>query len=153
LVGSITHLVWDSFTHPDGWMVERLPIFTTVIFRLAGSDFQIYKLLQYASSFLGMAVIIWWVCKWYQKARPVPGSESVIIPTFGKWIILISMLGIATGLAVWASWLHSPEIDSLYRLREFAAQIFVSGTSVFCVESIVFGLIWKRWVETEAKHA
>jgi hypothetical protein len=152
-IGSITHLVWDSFTHPDGWIVERLPVFTTVVFRLAGSDFQIYKLLQYASSVLGMAVIIWWVWRLYQKARPVSGSDAVIIPMVGKCIILISMLGIATGLAIWLSWLHSPEIDSLYSLREFAAQIFVSGTSVFCVELILFGVIWKCWVEKEAKYA
>jgi hypothetical protein len=153
LIGSITHLVWDSFTHPDGWIVERFPVFETVVFRLAGSDFQIFKLLQYASSILGLAVLVWWIWKWYQKARPLPGSGLFPISTLGKWMIISFMLGIATGLAGWSTWLRTPEIDSLYSFKEFVAQIFVTGTSAFCVELIVFGLIWKGRVEKEAKHA
>ncbi len=152
LVGSISHLVWDSFTHPDGWVVEHLPIFGTVIFRLAGSDFPLYKLLQYASSILGVTILVWWIWKWYQTTCPLPRSGLNKISTLGKWMILIILLGTAAGLAGWASWLRMPEIDSLYASKQIAAQIFVTGTSILCVELFVFGLIWKVRIEKGAKR-
>ena len=35
LVGIWTHLLWDSFTHNHGWLVERVPALQTTLFQLA----------------------------------------------------------------------------------------------------------------------
>jgi len=31
LLGAGTHILWDSFTHTDGWFVQRLPVLESVV--------------------------------------------------------------------------------------------------------------------------
>ena len=52
VLGGLTHLVWDSFTHANGWMVLRLPFLT------ADVGLPVFKLAQYASGLLGCAVLL-----------------------------------------------------------------------------------------------
>jgi hypothetical protein len=51
LVGSLSHIAWDGFTHGDGWAVLHLPA-------LAGdvSGVPVYKVLQHGSTLVGAAV-------------------------------------------------------------------------------------------------
>jgi len=70
LVGSWTHLVWDSFTHPDGWMVSRISALSAPV-SLFSYKGELCHVLQYASSVLGLAVLaIWFVL------LPVPAPQS-----------------------------------------------------------------------------
>lgn len=59
LVGSWTHVFWDSFTHPDGWMVSRISALSAPVsvFSYTG---ELCHLLQYASSVLGLAALAFW---------------------------------------------------------------------------------------------
>lgn len=59
LVGTWTHLAWDSFTHPDGWMVLRISALSAPVsfFSYTG---ELCHVLQYASSVFGLAVMAVW---------------------------------------------------------------------------------------------
>lgn len=52
VLGGLTHIVWDSFTHANGWMVPRLPFLT------ADVGLPVFKLAQYGSGVLGCAVVL-----------------------------------------------------------------------------------------------
>ncbi|HVC30831.1 MAG TPA: DUF4184 family protein [Steroidobacteraceae bacterium] len=68
LVGSWTHLAWDSFTHPDGWMVSRISALSAPVslFSYTGERCHV---LQYVSSVFGLAVLAIWLA-----LSPVPPS-------------------------------------------------------------------------------
>ena len=55
LIGMFTHLAWDSFTHPGGVMVGALPVLKKSIYGLP-----LCRVLQHASSVLGLAILAWW---------------------------------------------------------------------------------------------
>ncbi len=55
VLGAITHLVWDSFTHAGRWGVEVVPWLHTEHLGLPG-----YKWAQFASGLLGLAVLVIW---------------------------------------------------------------------------------------------
>lgn len=57
LVGSWTHIVWDSFTHQHGFAVESLPLLSSELFVFAGIHLQLYKILQYACSGAGLVML------------------------------------------------------------------------------------------------
>lgn len=59
LVGAWTHLAWDSFTHADGWMVERVPALSAPV-SLFSYTGQLCHVLQYVSSVFGLAVLAIW---------------------------------------------------------------------------------------------
>jgi uncharacterized protein DUF4184 len=55
LVGSLTHVLWDSFTHEWGWMVEHFaPL------RISLSGMPLYAILQVAGSVLGVCLLAYW---------------------------------------------------------------------------------------------
>lgn len=53
VVGVATHLLWDSFTHPRGTMVEALPLLADTSF----GHLPLYKWLQHGSSVAGLAIV------------------------------------------------------------------------------------------------
>lgn len=61
LIGIWTHLLWDSFTHPDGWMVLRISALSAPV-SLFSYTGELCHVLQYASSVFGLVVMaIWFV--------------------------------------------------------------------------------------------
>jgi hypothetical protein len=65
LLGMLTHIVWDSFTHQSGLMVEAIPVLKQVIL-LVGSQIPVYKILQHGSTVVGFFVIAWFL---YSKLK------------------------------------------------------------------------------------
>lgn len=63
LLGIWIHLLLDSFTHKQGWLVEKLPVLQTVIFSVGSHEFKIFNLLWYLCSFAGIA---WLYFAWEQ---------------------------------------------------------------------------------------
>ncbi|GAA3954601.1 DUF4184 family protein [Hymenobacter algoricola] len=57
LVGTVSHLFWDAFTHEDGFVVLRWPALQVPLHLLHGS-FPIYTWLQLGSTLLGLLVIL-----------------------------------------------------------------------------------------------
>ncbi|BES63859.1 DUF4184 family protein [Gottschalkiaceae bacterium SANA] len=60
LLGMLTHIVWDSFTHRSGLMVEAIPVLKQGLL-IAGSQIPVYKILQHASTLIGFFVIAWFL--------------------------------------------------------------------------------------------
>jgi hypothetical protein len=63
LIGVATHLVWDSFTHSDGYVVLHVPLLST---QLAG-DLTWARALQHVSTVGGLLVIT--VYLWRRRSR------------------------------------------------------------------------------------
>lgn len=57
LMGSWTHLAWDSFTHQDGWLVAHLSILNVPLGFVAGHKVKVCHLLWYACSFIGVIIV------------------------------------------------------------------------------------------------
>src|SRR5512140_3847916 len=53
LVGSLTHIVWDSFTHDYGWVVENFAFFHTPV-----AGMPLYDLLPNLSTYIGIAILV-----------------------------------------------------------------------------------------------
>ena len=53
LVGIWSHVIWDSFTHPDGWVGMHSVLLQTPITSFGGHTARVCHLLWYASSFGG----------------------------------------------------------------------------------------------------
>lgn len=56
LIGTASHLFWDSFTHNHGYFVEAIPSLTNTI-NIFGGQIPIFKILQHSSTLIGALVI------------------------------------------------------------------------------------------------
>ncbi|MEU9716151.1 DUF4184 family protein [Streptomyces sp. NPDC047976] len=76
VAGSLTHVVWDSFTHLDRWGTNALPqLGDPIAFGLP-----LYSYLQYGSSAVAACVLLWFTVTGLRRlpARPAPASVPVL---------------------------------------------------------------------------
>jgi len=73
LLGAMTHLVWDGFTHEDARGVRMFPMLSDYEPEMDGHPVQLYRLLQYGSSVAGLTVLVGALLLWLHHApAPVP---------------------------------------------------------------------------------
>jgi Domain of unknown function (DUF4184) len=73
LIGIWSHLLWDSFTHVDGWFVRRVAALSAPV-SIAGYEGPLCRLLQYVSSVLGLLVLLVWYLR--LPVPPVPRAAA-----------------------------------------------------------------------------
>lgn len=61
-IGILSHILWDSFTHPGGFFVERISIIKNTAY-LFGNEIPVFKILQHGSSLLGAIIIVLFIWK------------------------------------------------------------------------------------------
>jgi hypothetical protein len=138
LLGSISHLVWDAFTHEHGLVVRNVPDFRAPLEEF-GTHRPLYNLLQQGSSVLGLALLAFWYWRWHKRtpAQPVPlylqTSSSV------KAGILGSILTVAAGVSFLYAYFRSHRLTSHNIFSGRFAGIFMS---VVFVAALAFSLWW-----------
>jgi len=86
LLGVWTHLLWDSFTHPEGWIVQRVAVLSAPL-TLGPYNSTVYHALQYLSSIVGLCVMV----LWYDRlpARVVSDAEGASRSAAGPVLLLV----------------------------------------------------------------
>lgn len=69
IIGIFSHLLWDSFTHRQGFFEGHLPILLKQ-FSLFGKDYILFQFLQTWCSILGGFYILYFVLKMPRKYKP-----------------------------------------------------------------------------------
>ena len=129
--GTATHLLWDSFTHEGGFMVEALPFLNNILFRMFGYKVYAFKILQHGSTIIGVSLLLFWFFQWYQKAEPVHESVRVHILPFNQrvfWISMILFVGVWVGLSNGHQFSRY-EVGAAAILREYARGLVINGSS------------------------
>ncbi|NNM44810.1 DUF4184 family protein [Knoellia koreensis] len=104
VVGALTHVAWDAFTHWDGWVVRHLPVLREPLL----GPLATYKVAQFASGVVGVLVVLWWVAKELRRA-PVTGDEparSSPAERAAVWVVLVAGPALVA-LGSWAQQLWS----------------------------------------------
>ncbi|WP_030858797.1 DUF4184 family protein [Streptomyces sp. NRRL S-37] len=106
VVGALTHVVWDAFTHLDRWGTRVFPVLGE---KVAGSP--LYWYLQYGGSAVAAVVIALFVARALRRAAP--GGEPAGVPVLSagdRWWAVALLGGCAVVGAVqrasrwWAHW-------------------------------------------------
>ena len=142
LFGAFTHILWDSFTHPHGWMVEQFIILKSPIFSIGSQSVQIYKLLQHGSTLFGGVLLLYWYVKWYKSAKLFLVQENLELTAFTKSIILTIMGFVALATAIISGLITIPAIQTLLYQRLLVGHIFIVGVAAFTAELMLFSVYW-----------
>lgn len=96
LIGTWTHLLWDSCTHKDGWWVQHIPVLQATLFTVGYRTARVCLLLWYASSFAGMIWLVLAFEKW--KQTRVEGRAGVSGKAVLRDAVLVALLLLPIGL-------------------------------------------------------
>ena len=133
LVGVVSHIVWDAFTHEGRWGLALIPGLDAAWGPLLG-----YKWLQYASGVVGLLIIAIWAALWLGRrveraavSRVLPGAVRV-----AWWMSLpvVLIMAWAIGLAVYGPLDADFGVAHLaYRVLPPACAVWGAGTLVLAV--------------------
>jgi hypothetical protein len=60
VVGALTHIAWDAFTHTNTIVTDAFPVLTTRLFEYHGRGIRVFFLLQILSSIFGLFALWLW---------------------------------------------------------------------------------------------
>lgn len=134
--GAVSHVGWDAFTHADAPGVRRFPVLgEQLAFGLPG-----FKVAQYASGIIGLAVIAGWVLWWLRRAVPAddvpPGLHGAVRTAVAAATAVAATAGAYYGAAVWLP-LNAGRTDLHARLVGG-----VIGTIAFAVLALILYGLW-----------
>ncbi len=99
-IGALTHIIWDAFTHKNGWFVTHYDFLS-----LPAGRWPLYELLQHGCGVAGLIATALWIAWGFGQAQPQQHPETLPLTyRFGitAWIVIaatvLTLLDIKTGL-------------------------------------------------------
>jgi hypothetical protein len=136
LIGSATHLVWDSFTHETGWVVLRFPVLMAPLLRNHHLSIPTYKLLQHSSTIAGLVVLAAAYVVWYRKAKPSRVTQSQA--SYGRKAAIVLLM--LTGACIAA--VLRTQAPLIRYLKPNVVQGTIAFVSMFTLEATIFSILW-----------
>lgn len=146
LLGALTHLVWDSFTHEDAPMVKALPLLSYHLFSVGAYQVYGYKVLQHGSTVLGLSLMAYWLLCWYRQALVYP-AQYVSLSNRTKLAVTAIILASSVITGLWSGLEAVMSSSDTVPLKVFLGNAVISGTSTCFAGLILFCCSWHviRW--------
>ncbi|MEY2429376.1 MAG: hypothetical protein QOJ40_2261 [Verrucomicrobiota bacterium] len=95
LIGAWTHILLDSISHKDGWLVEHIPALQELVFRLGTDGMPGYKVLYAGFTFIGAAWLAYCYLRWLEQAKGTPVLRGPAMRWSSALLFGASILAIA----------------------------------------------------------
>lgn len=145
LIGTATHLLWDAFTHPNSWIYQNWAFLRGAVELPVTGEMQKYKLLEYASSIFGLAVVAVWIWHWYRTTQPSAAPVAQPLDAAQKRAF-VAVLPILATLGGALRAYHENGIHLQIRsIVHFTADMLISAITFFLLGLFVYGVILRRY--------
>jgi hypothetical protein len=140
ILGTITHVLWDSFTH-GGAVVNHIP---ALLRDWAG--YPVYKWAQWGSTVFGAVAVVLWGIAWLRKMpQGVPAPSPLAGRTRSIARASTVSVGMTVSLAIWFSGIQSGQSAFESRLDFLTATIGIAAAALALTAwSIAWWLIAAR---------
>lgn len=139
LVGSVTHVIWDSFTHVYGWAVQN---FAFLSMRLNGRP--LYSILQDVGTLVGISLLIYWFFRWLPTA---PESDRLPPRFSGRFRLVFFTLAAASlvfveGRIIYLRFITGSRFIGGHHYHLLGSTVF----SAFFIATLFAGLYCLAWM-------
>jgi hypothetical protein len=147
LVGALTHILWDSFTHRYGWVVNTFPVLRAPWIRIHAFSLTIppYEILQHLSSLLGLFLIAFWYLRWYQRTPLPTVDEGTKLSDKARLRIIVGLSILAGIVAMLSAWYGLTPERSIFYLRALIVRLTVVGLGVYLTGLFTYCALWYRF--------
>lgn len=144
VIGALTHVVWDSFTHESGYMVNEYEPLRAVVFSAIGRDFKLFNLAQHISTVIGLLYIGLSYYKWI-NSEPKQLPKHLNFPEQYRkkvWlgIVFLSLIGSFGLTAMTFNPSHITNVKSAFLVQT----IFNMTTLLLIITLLLAFVLYKR---------
>ena len=133
LVGSATHLIWDSLTHAG-------PVASALKLDARVGDLRVYSLAQYASSAVGAVALAVFTFFWWRRTEPHPAAPTRLTGSQRRHgILLVLASGLIVALVIWIRGIirgHSP-VEG-----ELVFYTVTIGLAAAALVAVIVSIVW-----------
>jgi hypothetical protein len=134
VIGVVSHIVWDLFTHEGRWGVAAIPALDTAWGPLDG-----YKWLQHGSSVVGLAILAVWGLVWLARRRP-EASVTRVLPAWVRWVWMLSLPAILVAALVIGYAMWGP-FDARFTVQHLAYRTLPPASAMWGVVTLVLCIV------------
>lgn len=138
LLGIATHLLWDSFTHSTTWPYRHWSVLRQpFVFPIAG-HIPLYKLLQHGSTIVGLAILSFWLARWYRTTQPSADLRTSL-PAGRKAIVIAVVMTVALVGAIVRAVIGIGMPIGHFAFNKFVVQAVVTAMALVWWELVAYG--------------
>lgn len=145
LVGIATHILWDSFTHPNFWPYQHWQfLHRTFDFPVYGS-MEYLRVLQHASTILGALALALWFWLWFLRTPPIE-PEPAPSPRKHRRSALVLISVVALSAAVLRGFELLQPGSPYYGTgrKELLARAIITAMDIFWLGVVAYGVFSAR---------
>jgi Domain of unknown function (DUF4184) len=144
LIGTATHILWDSFTHTFYWPYRHWSFLSVLVHIPAAGNMQMYKVLQYASTLFGLLFVAVWIWSWYRATKPIesPLAKPYTPAQIRIITIVAPALALIGGLVRAYLALDVPDM-TIRSLMYFGVDWGIAATTLLWLALLICGAIFR----------
>jgi Domain of unknown function (DUF4184) len=140
LIGSLSHVFTDGFTHPDGWAVTRVELLQQPVLTLGEHPISLFKVLQYAGHVGGAALALWMLWVVGRDRRLVwwyPQGSAALRASAASGVLLWGSNVVAGVVAV---------VVGVSSVGDGLPAVIIRATAILFVGVLLGCLLARRWM-------
>lgn len=99
LIGAASHLLWDSFTHENGYFVQTIPMLKSTA-NIMGREVPLLKILQHSSTIIGGLVIAFAIYRLPNDIKTTANFNIKFWTIFAGFTVTIIAIRLLCGLDI-----------------------------------------------------
>lgn len=141
-LGALSHSFVDSFTHESGAAVSMFPILNQEVMSVDEQPIHVFRLLQYAGSALGMAILV--AAYWSGLRRYCRACGSKVWQDPQGWLIVLGLAGVTVLIAVLLNAEFVPRALDFSAFRVFGFKFLITWLPTIGVAFLCFAILRSR---------
>jgi len=136
-IGSWSHFVADSATHPDGWIVNHVAALRAEL-PVLGIAVPVYHVMQYLFSILGLGIL----ALWYQRElHELDGCVDPGAPARPRELVVLCVVSVITGVssAIFAGDFFSSVHGHIYVMTTSTLATWIMLYTLYGAGILIFG--------------
>lgn len=138
LIGILSHLILDSFTHEGSFMVEHIPFLQITIIKFSFLNLTTATFLQYFSTIIGMGYIILKYFIWFHYCTEKVRIDEELFSIKKKLITILSIITLAPLAAILYGIVKSGILYDHSQFYEFGGYTLLASISFGFIGFVIF---------------
>jgi hypothetical protein len=151
LVGIMTHLVWDSFTHPYTWLYRHWAVLSQPVQVPIIGLIPLCRALQHGSTIAGVGIFSIWLVRRYRATEPCNAGSINAMPMAQKiaFAVVVATIAAAGAFMRAVGIVGIPHDHSL--VRQFVGVLLVAAIALVWWELVVYGIFSASTKDSQAE--
>ena len=138
IVGALTHVLWDAFTHTNTFVTNAFPALRTELFEYHGRAVRVFFVLQVLSSIFGLFMLwIWGLNLRHRQPRIHAADRPASFLTDRARILAALAIVAAAGASALLAYANNSDVGLQQRVFELLIGVMTGWFLAWCVVAVL----------------